>query len=385
MTIQLDPADPAISGLNESQRSSFVREQATEAKLPDVSIESLNVEGENRGTRFNVRTTLTDSDAVQRQIRQQFGPALARLTVEVTKSEAIPEPPKDDEAGAAVAQRFSGGRAYTLTFNRSVKVEPVRAALSRIFREMKIPSPDSKFEVEEVKPSDEETAAKPQLVVRTSLSETQMDAALADLSRELPNDPNLLFERLEKFGAAVARDTQTLAIIAIVASWLVMIGYLWLRFKSVSYGLAAVIALVHDVLITLGAVAISPYKIDLPMVAAFLTLIGFSVNDTIVIFDRIREIKGKSPVLTEGIVNAAINQTLSRTILTSLTAWLVVVILYVFGGEGLHGFSFCLVVGFVTGTYSTIYIASPVLVDWAKWGEKKTKGQAKPEAVGSRS
>ncbi len=385
VTIQLDPADPAISGLNESQRSSFVREQATEAKLPDVSIESLNVEGENRGTRFNVRTTLTDSDAVQRQIRQQFGPALARLTVEVTKSEAIPEPPKDDEAGAAVAQRFSGGRAYTLTFNRSVKVEPVRAALSRIFREMKIPSPDSKFEVEEVKPSDEETAAKPQLVVRTSLSETQMDAALADLSRELPNDPNLLFERLEKFGAAVARDTQTLAIIAIVASWLVMIGYLWLRFKSVSYGLAAVIALVHDVLITLGAVAISPYKIDLPMVAAFLTLIGFSVNDTIVIFDRIREIKGKSPVLTEGIVNAAINQTLSRTILTSLTAWLVVVILYVFGGEGLHGFSFCLVVGFVTGTYSTIYIASPVLVDWAKWGEKKTKGQAKPEAVGSRS
>ncbi len=128
-----------------------------------------------------------------------------------------------------------------------------------------------------------------------------------------------------------------LAIVAIVLSWLVIIAYLWFRFKSVGYGLAAVLALVHDVLITLGAVAISPYKIDLPMIAAFLTLIGFSVNDTIVIFDRIREIKGKSPRLTPELINAAINQTLSRTFLTSLTAWLVVVIFYIFGGEGLRG------------------------------------------------
>lgn len=386
VTIQLDPADAKVSGLNESQRSSFVRRQAIEAKLPDVSIESLNVEGENRGTRFNVRTTETDSDDVQRKIRQQFGDALARLKVKVSKPVAIPEPPKDEEAGAALAKRFAGGREYILTFNRAVDVEPVRAALSRIFREMKVPSPDSRFEVEPVKaPTEAENETKPQLIVRTTLLETQTDAALADLARELPDDPNLLFERLEKFGAAVAKDTQTLAVMAIVASWAVMIGYLWLRFKSATYGLAAVLALVHDVLVTLGAVAISPYKIDLPMVAAFLTLIGFSVNDTIVIFDRIREIKGKSPKLTGEIVNAAINQTLSRTILTTVTAWLVVMIFYLFGGEGLQGFSFCLVVGFVTGTYSTVYIASTVLVDWADWGEKKNQGQSKPETVGSRS
>src|SRR5690606_2045942 len=133
-------------------------------------------------------------------------------------------------------------------------------------------------------------------------------------------------------------------------SWLVIIAYLWFRFKSFAFGVAAVIALVHDVLIALGAVAITgfvpfmDYKIDLPMVAAFLTLIGFSVNDTIVIFDRIREIRGKTPYLAPEIINAAINQTLSRTILTSLTAWLVVLILYLFGGEGLRGFSFTLVV-----------------------------------------
>ena len=109
---------------------------------------------------------------------------------------------------------------------------------------------------------------------------------------------------------------------------------------------------------------IDQFKIDLPIVAAFLTLIGFSVNDTIVIFDRIREIKGKTPHLTNKMVNDAINQTLSRTILTSFTAWLVVVILYFFGGEGLHGFAFALVVGFLSGTYSTIYIATPILIDF---------------------
>ena len=115
---------------------------------------------------------------------------------------------------------------------------------------------------------------------------------------------------------------------------------------------------------------IEQFKIDLPMIAAFLTLIGFSVNDTIVIFDRIREIKGKSPDLTAKMINDAINQTLSRTILTTLTAWLVVIVLYIFGGEGLHGFAFTLVVGFISGTYSTIYIASPILIDWA--GKKET-------------
>ena len=145
--------------------------------------------------------------------------------------------------------------------------------------------------------------------------------------------------------------------------------------------MAAIIAVIHDVLddprgdrrhptgsprspTISQALLLEPFKIDLPMIAAFLTLIGFSVNDTIVIFDRIREIKGKTPHLTGKMINDALNQTLSRTILTSLTAWLVVVVLYVLGGEGLHGFAFSLVVGFLSGTYSTIYIASPILIDW---------------------
>jgi SecD/SecF fusion protein len=226
------------------------------------------------------------------------------------------------------------------------------------------------------------------MTLRTALVPDVAKAQLASLATALANNPDLLFERITNFGGTVAAETRTLALIATVASWLIIIAYLWFRFKSLTYGLAAVLAVVHDVLITLGAIAISywlaeipgvsqflqidPFKIDLPMVAAFLTLIGFSVNDTIVIFDRIREIKGKTPYLTEKLVNDALNQTLSRTILTSLTAWLVVVILYFFGGEGLHGFAFALTIGFLSGTYSTIYIATPILIDWI--GTKKPEG-----------
>jgi SecD/SecF fusion protein len=217
-------------------------------------------------------------------------------------------------------------------------------------------------------------------LLRTDLEPDIAGVQLAKLKESLASNRDLLFERITTFGGTVASDTRTLALIATVASWVIIIVYLWWRFHSFTYGLAAVLAVVHDVLITLGAIAISywvarvpvinsllmidQFKIDLPIVAAFLTLIGFSVNDTIVIFDRIREIKGKTPHLTTKLVNDAINQTLSRTILTALTAWLVVVILYIFGGEGLHGFAFALVVGFLSGTYSTVYIATPILIDW---------------------
>jgi len=237
-------------------------------------------------------------------------------------------------------------------------------------------------------------------LLRTDLEPEIAKTQLDTLKTSLASNRDLLFERITNFGGTVAGETRRLALIATVASWLIIIVYLWFRFKSLTYGLAAVLAVVHDVLITLGAVAVTywvamipgvnsilqidQFKIDLPMVAAFLTLIGFSVNDTIVIFDRIREIKGKTPHLTEKIVNDALNQTLSRTILTSLTAWLVVVILYFFGGEGLHGFAFALVVGFLSGTYSTIYIATPILIDWIGEEVPEPKGQAKKAVAASR-
>jgi SecD/SecF fusion protein len=153
-----------------------------------------------------------------------------------------------------------------------------------------------------------------------------------------------------------------------------------------------VLAVIHDVLVALGGLALSlwladylgflqvqEFKISLPIVAAFLTIIGYSLNDTIVIFDRIREVRGKSPRITADLVNSCINQTLSRTILTSLTVLIVVLILYFFGGQGIHGFAFALVVGVISGTYSTVYIATPVLL----WSAEAGTFDAPTEASGN--
>ena len=200
---------------------------------------------------------------------------------------------------------------------------------------------------------------------------------LEHLKTELTKTPYWLSS--SAIGGQVAGDTRTLAIAALLTSLLGIVGYIWIRFQRVIFGLAAVIALVHDVLITLGAIAVSAFavnwmapamgvllieefKISLPVVAALLTIIGYSLNDTIVVFDRIREVRGKSPELTGGMINTSINQTLGRTLLTSLTTFVVVAILYAFGGQGIHAFAFCLVIGVIVGTYSSIFVASPALL-----------------------
>ncbi|MEM6980085.1 MAG: protein translocase subunit SecD, partial [Planctomycetota bacterium] len=186
-------------------------------------------------------------------------------------------------------------------------------------------------------------------------------------------------------GSRVAGDMVSRALGALFASLLCIIGYIWFRFQRVIYGVAAVVALVHDVSITLGAIAVSywlagalgfllidSFKISLTVVAALLTIIGYSLNDTIVVFDRIRETKGKAPRLTGDMINLSINQTLGRTLLTSLTTLLVVVLLYAFGGEGIHAFAFCLVIGVMVGTYSSIFVASPVLLFLVQRGDADT-------------
>jgi SecD/SecF fusion protein len=184
-------------------------------------------------------------------------------------------------------------------------------------------------------------------------------------------------DRLENFDSALATETRFRAMWAILASWAAMLVYLWFRFGNWTFGLAAVICLIHDLFFTLGAIAVcyflhgtwfgnalmlDDFKIDLPSVAALLTLVGYSCSDTIVVFDRIREVRGKNPDLTPKMLNDSVNQTLSRTILSSLTVWLVVFVLYVIGGPGVHLFAFVMVVGVIVGTYSSIYIAAPLLL-----------------------
>src|SRR4029077_4342688 len=161
------------------------------------------------------------------------------------------------------------------------------------------------------------------------------------------------------------------------------------------FGAAAVVCLFHDLFFTLGGIAaahylhgtwfgnllyIQDFKIDLPSVAALLTLVGYSVSDTIVVFDRIREVRGKNPALTPQMINDSVNQTLSRTVLTSFATWLVVFVLYVIGGEGVHLFAFVMVVGVVVGTYSSIYIASPLLLIFGE-GSKASQYRERPTAA----
>jgi SecD/SecF fusion protein len=160
--------------------------------------------------------------------------------------------------------------------------------------------------------------------------------------------------------------------------------YIWIRFQNVIYGIGAVVALIHDVFITVAALAISsyvapylgfalvdPFKISLNVVAAILTICGYSISDTIVIFDRIREVRGKSPDLTRDIINLSVNQTLSRTVLTVFTVLLVTLILYISGGQAIHAFAFTMLIGLISGTYSSVYIAAPCLL-WMR--SRKSQG-----------
>ncbi|MCM8830833.1 MAG: protein translocase subunit SecD [Candidatus Omnitrophica bacterium] len=164
-------------------------------------------------------------------------------------------------------------------------------------------------------------------------------------------------------GPTVGKEMQNKAIFAIVFSLLGILIYITFRFKHWDFALAGVIALLHDILVSLGFVSIFGYQIDLLIITALLTIAGYSINDTIVIYDRIREILPKLvKVSLKDIINKALNQTLSRTVITSLTTVMVALIIHLFGGEVLKGFSFCLLVGFISGIYSTIYIASFIVL-----------------------
>ncbi|MGC9157625.1 MAG: protein translocase subunit SecF [Terracidiphilus sp.] len=186
-------------------------------------------------------------------------------------------------------------------------------------------------------------------------------------------------------GPTVGHQLERQAGLATLYSMVGMLVYLWFRFQLI-YGVAAVVACFHDTLITLGAFALTNQEISLTVIAAILTLVGYSMNDTIVVFDRIREnlrLSRREPL--SDLVNRSINQTLSRTVLTSGLTFLTVLSLYVFGGQVLRGFSFALVVGILIGTYSSIAVASPMLVAWQEWRARREKSTTLPAAKRGRA
>ena len=179
------------------------------------------------------------------------------------------------------------------------------------------------------------------------------------LSADLGSNVN--FRRVENVGPKVSNELLKAGLLAITLSLTAMLIYIWIRFEW-QFSLAAIIALVHDVIVTVGIFSFLSYEINLSIVAAVLTIVGYSMNDTVVIFDRIREnLKKYSKISIADISNTSTNQTLSRTLITSVTTLLALFAIYIFGGEILKGFSFAMIIGVIVGTYSSIFVATPVL------------------------
>jgi len=216
-------------------------------------------------------------------------------------------------------------------------------------------------------------------------NESALDTGRQQIESALQAHYNNYFDpnkgvKVEVVGPTVGHQLEKQATLATLYSMLGMLIYLWFRFQLI-YGVAAVVACFHDTLITVGAFALTGKEISLTVIAAILTLVGYSMNDTIVVFDRIREnLRLSRRESLPDLVNRSINQTLSRTVLTSGLTFITVLALFIFGGEVLNGFSFALVVGILIGTYSSIAVAAPMLVAWQEYRAGKGRSASLPAA-----
>ena len=249
---------------------------------------------------------------------------------------------------------FAGGTLVQLKFEKPPAIEEIRDGLKTIGLG------DSTIQ---------EFGSKNHILIRVQRSEGKLEEVGTQVKNSLAgkfNSEAIVVERVEMVGPKVGRDLREKAVLSIIYAIIGIVIYISWRFE-LQYAIAAIIALIHDVLVTMGAFSLYDKEFTLVIVAAFLTIIGYSLNDTIVVFDRIRENmrrKGKTPLVE--VINNSINQTLSRTILTSGTTLLVVVALFFLGGEIIHDFSFALLIGVIVGTYSSVFIASVFLVYWAE-------------------
>lgn len=256
---------------------------------------------------------------------------------------------------------FAGGTLVQLQFQNPPSLDNIRKGLKEIGLA------DSTIQ---------EFGSKNDILIRVERSEGKMEEMGSRIKNALGKTMNadeITVERVEMVGPKVGKDLRTKAVMSIFYAILGIVIYITWRFE-LHYAIAAIIALIHDVIITMGAFSLFDKEFTLVIVAAFLAIIGYSLNDTIVIFDRIREnSRRRKRESWKDIINASINQTLSRTLLTSGTTLLVVVALFFFGGEIIHDFSFALLVGILIGTYSSIFIASVFLVFWES---RKRPGRA---------
>ena len=273
---------------------------------------------------------------------------------------------------------FAGGSIVTVKFGATPDLDKLRGAIE------KQGIPGAAIVLQQVGAAVGQAPKNEVLVRLPNLTTDKFDSsakATEDVDRgkksvlealKLLNDPNAQVIGAEAVSPQVGADLRNRAVYVTLLACLGMLVFVAFRFKSWGFGIGAIIAVIHDVLITLGLFSIFQLELNLTVIAALLTLVGYSMNDTIVIFDRIREmmkLKRREPL--EKISNDAINQTLSRTIITSGLTFLTVVALVIFGGEVLKSFSWCLFMGIIIGTYSSIYIASPFMLWWEEHFGKK--------------
>ena len=264
------------------------------------------------------------------------------------------------QGGPLLSIDFTGGTLVQMRFEEAPDIAKVRSALEAL--DMGI--------------GEVQTFGTPnEILVRLQLSqnaENLTSELKAALQAQFPGQ-SIDFRRVETVGPKIGSELQGKAFFAVFTAIIGILIYISIRFE-LKFAIGAITALIHDVLITLGIFSILNYEISLAIIAAFLTIVGYSLNDTIVVFDRVREnLKLLKNIDQKTIFNKSINESLSRTIITSLTTFAVVFILYTAGGEVIRYFAFAMIVGVIVGTYSSIYVASPVVFLW----QQRTISQSK--------
>jgi len=244
---------------------------------------------------------------------------------------------------------FAGGTVIQVKYDQKAPIDKMRELIST----------NELFDGASIS----EFGSPDEVVIRVRTSSSSVTTDMGDIAREvLKGSGNYEVRRVDIVGPKVGSELREKGIMAMVLAVIGILIYVSFRFEW-RFALASVVALIHDVSIALGAIALFQVEVNLDILAAMLTILGYSLNDTIIVFDRIREgiNKIKSAVLAD-VINESVTRTLSRTTLTSLTTFFVVLTLWMYGGEIIHGFGFTLLVGIIVGTYSSIFVASPVLI-----------------------
>ncbi len=275
--------------------------------------------------------------------------------------------------GFSLGVDFKGGRSYFVEFNDAVSTADVRNVLTEEF--------GTTPEVKTFGSSSEVKITTSYLI--DDNSEEGDTKAIEKLNEGLKKiNPNYEIKDSQKVGPTIANDIKTDAVYAVVFAILVVFLYILVRFRRWQFGIAAIVALLHDVLVLLAIFSIFngilPFSLDIDQafIAAILTVMGYSINDTVVVFDRVREYINQHHTKDENlpsVINNALNSTLSRTVVTGLCTMLVLIIIFIFGGEILRGFSFAMLIGVIFGTYSSLFVATPFAVEFIREKEETKK------------